>query len=89
MHWVKWSKLCEPKEKGGLNFRDMKIFNEALLAKQVWRFHTNSESMVARAFKDKYYPNFPILEATLGHCSSLAWQSIWGAKAIIKEGIIW
>jgi len=65
IHWVGALKLCDRKD-GGLRFQDLEAFNDALLAKQVWRLIQVETSLVARVSKSKYFPTIGILSANIG-----------------------
>jgi hypothetical protein len=89
IHWVNWKKTCKAKSQGGMGFKDLRAFNEALLAKQGWRLLTNPLSLVARMFKAKYFPKCDFLKAKQGQNMSYAWQSILKASWILKKGCAW
>lgn len=85
VHWISWDKLTSPKYHGGLGFRDMNCFNQALLARQAWRLLTIPESLYARVLKAKYYPNGMLTDTSFPQVSSPSWKGIvWSGSA--KEG---
>uniref|UniRef100_A0A803QB70 Reverse transcriptase domain-containing protein n=1 Tax=Cannabis sativa TaxID=3483 RepID=A0A803QB70_CANSA len=85
IHWGNWGKLCKLKEQGGIGFRDLEDFNQALLAKQGWKLITKPDCLLARVMKALYFPNGNFFEAKLGHYGSAVWKSIlWGREILIK-----
>ena len=49
IHWLSWEKLTRTKKKGGLDFRDLYLFNLVMLSRQAWRLLTSPNTFV-----DKY-----------------------------------
>jgi hypothetical protein len=89
MVWMRWEKMGLSKRKGGLGFRDLELFNLALLAKQGWRLLQHPESLMAQVMRAKYYPTTDFLSATLGPRPSYAWRSIFQSQRLLKEGLVW
>ena len=87
IHWQAWWKMCIPKSKGGMEFRDFHCFNLAMLAKQVWRLLCDPESPCARVLRTKYYPDGKLLQAKLKSGSSFTWQSVLAGLDCFKWGI--
>ena len=76
IHWVKWNSLCSSKSIGGMGFRDLQKFNNAMLTKQVWHFIHNKDTLMYKVFSAKYFPNGSVLDAPVHPKSSYAWKSI-------------
>ena len=84
IHWVKWQDLCKPKNQGGMGFKDLALYNDALLAKQTWRLLHDIQSLFHRVFKAKFFPNSTVLEAKCPSSASHAWENIIKGRDVIK-----
>ena len=72
--------------KGELGFRDLKDFNIAFLAKQLWRLIHNSTCLAFQILKARYFLDYAILDATLRRRPSYTWRSLWGVRWVIDKG---
>lgn len=88
-HWISWDKMVMPKRQGGIGFRDMRIFNQALLARQAWRLIQQPHSLCARVLKARYYPQGHILDTVFTGQPSLTWYAIAYGLELLKKGLIW
>ena len=75
-HWLAWEKLTKSKGEGGMGFRDLGLFNQALLAKQAWRLLVFPDSLCAKVMKAKYYPHGHLIDMVFPQVTSLTWQGI-------------
>ena len=88
IHWNSWEILCKSKSEGGMGFKDLVRFNEAMLAKQIWRLHTEKETLLYKVFSTKYFPSGSIFEARSSR-GSFAWQSLLKVRHVIEKGMLW
>jgi hypothetical protein len=80
--------MIQPKYVGGMGFRDIELFNLALLARQAWRLLQDPTSLSARILKSVYYPEVDLLSAELGSHPSQVWRAILEGRETLQLGLI-
>lgn len=88
-HWLAWPKILAHKTKGGLGFRDFRVFNQALLARQAWRLLIKPNSLCAQVLKARYYPDGRLEDTVFSGNASSTWQAIQYGLELLKKGIVW
>ena len=81
--WISWDKLTQPKSMGGLGFRDIQSFNQALLAKIGWRILTKPDSLLARILLGKYCNKTSFLKVQAASNISHGWRGILLGRDIL------
>jgi hypothetical protein len=88
MHWVSWKELASPKCNGGMGFRDMPLFNLALLGKHGCRLMTKPYSLCAQVLKGRYFPDTDFLHASALKSASATWRAIIAGREALNVGLI-
>ena len=86
---VSWQNLAKPKSAGGLGFREIEQFNDAMLAKLSWRIMKNPTSLLAKTLTGKYCVHESFLEAQVPSSASHGWRGILVGRDLLKKGIGW
>ena len=89
MCWVAWSTLTLPKYAGGLGFRDIETFNDALLAKIGWRLIKSPDSLIAQVLLGKYARSSSFLDCPTPSTMSHGWRGILAGREILRKGLGW
>ena len=89
MHWMGWKKMCKEKNLCGIGFRDLHLFNLALLAKQGWKLLTGQSCLLFRVLKARYFPISTFLNAKLSSNASYTWRSIRRTREVLQLGFRW
>lgn len=69
-HAFKLSTITRPKEKGGLELRNLEIMNEACLSKLGWKLHNEGEDLWCRVMWGKYGRDHDISNMSLKNTDS-------------------
>jgi hypothetical protein len=88
-HWISWDSMMRPKDQGGIGFKDMRLFNQALLAKQAWRLLQQPDTLCAQVLKAKYYPQGLLTDTVFSGNASPTWRGIEYGLELVKKGMIW
>ena len=81
--------MCQAKSRGGMGFRDLSSFNQALVAKQGWRIIQVPDSLVAGVMKARYFKHSSFMEAKTGSYPSFIWRSILWEREVTEKGLRW
>jgi hypothetical protein len=73
----------------GIGFKDLRLFNQAMLARQAWRLIHFPESLCASLLKAKYYPNGNLVDTAFCTNPSQTWQGVMDGLDLLKQGVIW
>ena len=57
-HLVNWSQVCQPLKMGGLGIWNLRLFNQALLGKWLWRFGNEENAFWRHLISAKYGNSF-------------------------------
>ena len=75
VHGIRWEDLCNHKDQEGMGFKDLIMFNEAMLAKLSWQLRQDDNSL--------------FLDAKESASASYAWRSILHGRDVILKGALW
>lgn len=85
--WIAWKRLQYPKKEGGLGFKNLAKFNDALLAKQAWRIINNPDTLFSRIMEARYFKDDSILDAKERKNQSYRWSSLLVGLELLKKGL--
>lgn len=89
MCWISWDHLSKPKNAGGLGFREIVQFNDAMLGKLAWRLLKDPTSLLARVLFGRYCTQTSFLNAQCPSSASHGWRGVLVGRDLLSKGLGW
>ena len=87
--YIAWDTICMPKEIGGLGVRDLKVVNEALIMKSLWKLLTNSPTPWVQLVLAKYLPRSYVWTSKRVYNCTVLWRALLNATEAMLSMIQW
>ena len=71
-----------------MGFRDLRLFNLAMLGKQGWRLMTRPDSLCTKVLKGRYFHDSDFLSASRKKHASHTWRAILAGREVLQLGLI-
>lgn len=87
IHYRSWDAICTPKKEGGLGITNLELVNKGMLINSAWRLVHDSESIVAKVIKAKYFPYTSLWTAPTYVPKSTFWASILNIREHLEKHV--
>lgn len=82
---VAWEDVCLPKNEGGLGLRDINVWNQAFLTKQLWDILRGKESLWVKWIHSTYLKSQDFWAWTLGKKESALMRALMKTRNLLLE----
>lgn len=87
-HLVDWKFICRPRKVGGLGIRPLKLVNQALLGKWLWRLGVENDSLWFKVVEAKYGVSRVGWDVPrLSYCQSGLWRGFLSVNDLFEANI--
>ncbi|KAF7823934.1 reverse transcriptase [Senna tora] len=88
-HMLNWDAICKPLNLGGLGIKNFSEFNQALLAIQIWRIITQTNTLLNQIMRAKYCTSDGNIGFNCPQTASKQLKDIFSAKEVILSHLKW
>ncbi|GAV92588.1 hypothetical protein CFOL_v3_35966 [Cephalotus follicularis] len=86
---VAWSKVCKPREEGGLGIKNCKGWNQAAIMKIAWDICLRKDSIWIQWCYDVFLKGTNFWAARVTSNSSWSWRSVLSARRLLADKVVY
>ncbi|GJX65445.1 RNA-directed DNA polymerase, eukaryota, reverse transcriptase zinc-binding domain protein [Tanacetum coccineum] len=86
---ISWKSICKPKEQGGLGIKNLQVWNEVLIVKQLWKVIAKKDTLWVKWVNTENLKGKSIWEITAKTNSSAGWKEMLKLRDKIRNHVLW